>query len=217
MGVFDLIIVDEASQLTLRNYLGLLRLVKSVSFDFLDDLTEMSFDSFSQVVLAGDHIYKMNYKPMVEFHRKMGADCTIGTLRVNRSEAGQFGVMQTDGEHRVIGFQEKPEDPIGTAEDPDVSLASMGIYVFNAEFLYEQLCNDATLADSDHDFGKNIIPGAIGEHQICARERRGNLREILSIFSSSVVRERLSSTQALSLTRALRGVFSGSASTCVSR
>ncbi len=113
------------------------------------------------VILAGDHIYKMNYGPMVEFHRKRGADITIGALRVSRAEARQFGVMQTDADHRIVGFHEKPNDPIPTPDDPEVCLASMGIYVFNARFLYEQLCDDATRQDSDHDFGKNIIPGAI--------------------------------------------------------
>lgn len=120
------------------------------------------------VVLAGDHIYKMNYGPMVDFHRKMNADITIGALRVSRDEARQFGVMQTDLNHRVTGFQEKPEDPIPTPDDPDSCLASMGIYVFNARFLFEQLCNDATLVDSAHDFGKNIIPGAIDDYTVCA-------------------------------------------------
>ena len=98
----------------------------------------------------------------------MRADVTIGALRVSRTEARQFGVMQTDGADRVTGFQEKPDDPIGLAEDPEVCLASMGIYVFNATFLYEQLCDDATSEDSDHDFGKNIIPGAIKDYQVCA-------------------------------------------------
>ncbi|MDG2221197.1 MAG: glucose-1-phosphate adenylyltransferase [Rubripirellula sp.] len=120
------------------------------------------------VVLAGDHIYKMNYGPMVDFHRKMNADITIGALRVSRDEAREFGVMQTDSNHRVTGFQEKPEDPIPTPDDPDTCLASMGIYVFNARFLFEQLCNDATLVDSAHDFGKNIIPGAIDDYTVCA-------------------------------------------------
>lgn len=120
------------------------------------------------VVLAGDHIYKMNYGPMVEFHRKMGADITIGALRVSRDEAKQFGVMQTDMDYRVSGFQEKPDEPIPTPEDPDAFLASMGIYVFNARFLYEQLCDDATFEDSDHDFGKNIIPGAIDDYKVYA-------------------------------------------------
>ncbi|TWU22425.1 Glucose-1-phosphate adenylyltransferase [Novipirellula galeiformis] len=120
------------------------------------------------VILAGDHIYKMNYKPMVEFHRKMGADITIGALRVSRDEAKQFGVMQVDLDNRLTGFQEKPSDPISTPDDPDVCLASMGIYVFNARFLFEQLCDDATRTDSDHDFGKNIIPAAIQDHAVYA-------------------------------------------------
>jgi glucose-1-phosphate adenylyltransferase len=120
------------------------------------------------VVLAGDHIYKMNYKPMVEFHRQMDADITIGALRVSRDQARQFGVMQVDADQKIIGFQEKPDDPIPTPEDPDVCLASMGIYVFNARFLYEQLCDDATHDESAHDFGKNIIPNAIDEYGVYA-------------------------------------------------
>jgi glucose-1-phosphate adenylyltransferase len=120
------------------------------------------------IVLAGDHIYKMNYAPMLDFHRKMAADITIGALRVGIDEAKQFGVMQTDLDHRVIGFQEKPACPIATPEDPTTALASMGIYVFNSRFLYEQLCDDATNEQSDHDFGKNIIPGAIGDYRVCA-------------------------------------------------
>ncbi len=120
------------------------------------------------VVLAGDHIYKMNYGPMVDFHRKMNADITIGALRVSRDEARQFGVMQTDADHRVTGFQEKPDDPIPTPDNPDICLASMGIYVFNARFLFEQLCDDATRDESVHDFGKNIIPGAINDYTVCA-------------------------------------------------
>ncbi len=120
------------------------------------------------VVLAGDHIYKMNYKPMVEFHRQMDADITIGALRVSRDQAKQFGVMQVDPDHKIIGFQEKPDDPIPTPEDPDVCLASMGIYVFNARFLYEQLCHDATHDESAHDFGKNIIPNSIDDYRVYA-------------------------------------------------
>ena len=120
------------------------------------------------VILAGDHIYKMNYEPMVDFHRKVGADITVGALRVNRDDARQFGVMQIDPDHRIVGFDEKPENPIATPEDPDICLASMGIYVFNARFLFEQLCDDATRHDSSHDFGKNIIPGAINEYNVFA-------------------------------------------------
>jgi glucose-1-phosphate adenylyltransferase len=120
------------------------------------------------VVLAGDHIYKMNYQHMVDFHRENNADITVGALRVPRSEARDFGVMQVDSDHRIVGFQEKPAEPIPTPDDPTSSLASMGIYVFNANFLFEQLCRDATLADSRHDFGNNIIPGAIENHRVFA-------------------------------------------------
>lgn len=120
------------------------------------------------VILGGDHIYKMNYGPMVEFHRKMDADITIGALRVSRDEAKEFGVIQADLDHRILGFEEKPAEPITIPEDPDVALASMGIYVFNARFLYEKLCDDATDPDSDHDFGKNIIPAAIKDHRVFA-------------------------------------------------
>ena len=120
------------------------------------------------VILAGDHIYKMNYRTRVEFHRQVGADITVGALRVPRSDARQFGVMQVDTDHRIVGFQEKPADPTPTPENPDVCLASMGIYVFNARFLYERLCDDATRPDSDHDFGKNIIPGAIANSRLFA-------------------------------------------------
>ena len=120
------------------------------------------------VILAGDHIYKMNYRAMVDFHRQVGADITVGALRVPREDARQFGVMQVDPDHRIIGFQEKPADPEPTPEDPELCLASMGIYVFNARFLYERLCDDATRPDSEHDFGKNIIPGAIENSRLFA-------------------------------------------------
>lgn len=120
------------------------------------------------VILGGDHIYKMNYKTMVDAHRQNNADITIGALRVDRDEAKTFGVMQVDSGGRVAEFAEKPDDPKPIPDDPDGYLASMGIYVFSAEFLYEQLCNDATRSDSDHDFGKNIIPGAIDSHRVFA-------------------------------------------------
>ncbi len=120
------------------------------------------------VILAGDHLYKMNYHGMVDFHRRKGADITIGALRVNRDEAHQFGVMQADVDHRLTKFQEKPENPEPTIDNPDVCLASMGIYVFNTRFLFERLCDDATDESSSHDFGKNIIPRAIQDSNVFA-------------------------------------------------
>lgn len=120
------------------------------------------------VILAGDHIYKMNYQSMVDFHRQQQADITVGALRVPRAAAKEFGVMQIDHDQRIRGFQEKPANPQPTPDDPDSSLASMGIYVFTANFLFEQLCQDATLPGSRHDFGNNIIPGSIEKHRVFA-------------------------------------------------
>src|SRR6056297_3368725 len=120
------------------------------------------------VILAGDHIYKMNYESMVDFHRQQQADITVGALRVPRAAATEFGVMQIDHDQRIRGFQEKPANPQPTPDDPDSSLASMGIYVFTANFLFEQLCQDATLPGSRHDFVTNIIPGSIEKHRVFA-------------------------------------------------
>jgi glucose-1-phosphate adenylyltransferase len=120
------------------------------------------------LILAGDHIYKMNYRAMLEQHERVGADLTIGALRVRREEATQFGVIQVDNDQRIVGFQEKPAEPQTIPGEPDHALASMGIYVFNARFLFEQLCRDATEPDSSHDFGKNIIPSIIDEHRVFA-------------------------------------------------
>ena len=120
------------------------------------------------VILAGDHIYKMNYRSMVEYHQKNGADLTIGALRVDRESGKQFGIMQVDGQDRIIGFQEKPAEPRTIPGDDEHCLASMGIYVFTARFLFEQLLRDANKLDSQHDFGKNIIPSIIDSHRVFA-------------------------------------------------
>lgn len=120
------------------------------------------------LILAGDHIYKMNYLRMIEFHREMGADLTVGALRVSREEAKEFGVIQVDERNRINGFQEKPPNPKTIPGDDNHCLASMGIYVFTARFLFEQLCRDATETNSSHDFGKNIIPSIIDEHNVYA-------------------------------------------------
>ncbi|MFZ5831953.1 MAG: glucose-1-phosphate adenylyltransferase [Planctomycetota bacterium] len=120
------------------------------------------------VVLAGDHVYKMDYMKLVETHIETGADLTIPVLRVKLKEATQFGVMQVDAENRVIGFQEKPKEPRHMPGDPAHSLASMGIYVFAARFLFEQLCIDATRPQSRHDFGHDVVPGLIQTHRVIA-------------------------------------------------
>ena len=110
------------------------------------------------VVLAGDHIYKMDYEIMLRQHVDTGADVTIGCLEVPRMEATGFGVMHVDGRDRVVDFVEKPKDPPGIPNDPEHALASMGIYVFETRFLMEQLRRDAETPGSSRDFGKDVIP-----------------------------------------------------------
>ena len=120
------------------------------------------------VILAGDHIYKMDYSKMVDFHKENDAELTIAALKVKVDEARSFGVMQIDTDNRIVGFDEKPDKPKTIPGDPNHCLASMGIYVFNAHFLFDQLCQDATLSDSAHDFGRNIIPSIIQDHRLVA-------------------------------------------------
>ena len=110
------------------------------------------------VVLAGDHIYKMDYELMIQQHVDTGADVTVGCLEVPRSEASGFGVMQVDENARIQAFVEKPADPPAMPGKPDMALASMGIYVFDTAFLFDLLRRDAADADSSHDFGKDLIP-----------------------------------------------------------
>ena len=110
------------------------------------------------VVLAGDHIYKMDYELMLRQHVAAGADVTVGCLEVPRMEATGFGVMQVDDTDRIVSFLEKPADPPAVPGNPDIALASMGIYVFSTDFLFERLTEDAADPNSKHDFGHSIIP-----------------------------------------------------------
>jgi glucose-1-phosphate adenylyltransferase len=117
-----------------------------------------SYAPHYMVILAGDHVYKMDYELMLEQHLNSGADVTVGCIEVPRAEASPFGVMHVDEQDRIVDFLEKPADPPGMPDNPDTALASMGIYVFETEFLIEQLERDAADPDSAHDFGKNIVP-----------------------------------------------------------
>lgn len=122
------------------------------------------------VVLAGDHVYKMDYEIMLKQHVETRADVTVGCLEVPRSEASAFGVMHID-EHGVINsFLEKPADPPSMSGKPDTSLASMGIYVFNAKFLFDELKRDAADTNSSHDFGKDIVPYIVKNGRAVAHE-----------------------------------------------
>ncbi|MDH2326155.1 glucose-1-phosphate adenylyltransferase [Cereibacter sp. SYSU M97828] len=117
-----------------------------------------SYDIKYVVILAGDHIYKMDYEIMLAEHVATGADVTIGCLTVPRMEATAFGVMHVDPTMRITEFLEKPKDPPGIPGDPDHALASMGIYVFDWQFLRDLLIRDAEDENSSHDFGNDIIP-----------------------------------------------------------
>ena len=120
------------------------------------------------LILAGDHIYKMDYGAMIAHHVETGADMTVGCLEVDLEKAKEFGVMTVDTDQRVQHFHEKPSDPQPLPGREDVALASMGIYVFNRGFLFEQLIKDADISDSTHDFGKDIIPRVINNYRVMA-------------------------------------------------
>ncbi len=120
------------------------------------------------LVLAGDHIYKMDYGPMLAFHVEHNADLTIGCLEVPVEEARAFGVMSVAADKRILSFAEKPAQPQAVPGKPSQALASMGIYVFSKEFLIEQLIRDADSRNSSHDFGRDIIPSVIGNSGVYA-------------------------------------------------
>jgi glucose-1-phosphate adenylyltransferase len=120
------------------------------------------------LILSGDHIYKMDYGRMLAQHAQSQADMTVACMDVPLDEASAFGVMGVDSEHRVTSFIEKSKNPPAMPGRPDRALASMGVYVFNAEFLYEQLIRDADDPKSSHDFGKDIIPRIVSRYRCLA-------------------------------------------------
>lgn len=120
------------------------------------------------LILSGDHIYKMNYQSLINDHINNEAKATVACIPVPISESSQFGVMQIDDSRRITGFLEKPAHTEPMPGSNDHFLANMGVYVFDAHFLFEELCRDATLMNSAHDFGKDVIPAIIGQHRIQA-------------------------------------------------
>ncbi|OGP93174.1 MAG: glucose-1-phosphate adenylyltransferase [Deltaproteobacteria bacterium RBG_16_48_10] len=123
------------------------------------------------LVLSGDHIYKMDYRKMIAFHLEEGADLTVAAIRMDRGLSREFGVLEVDGERRIIGFEEKPEVPKPIPGDPEGILASMGVYIFQTEVLVRQLIEDAR-SESSHDFGKDIIPRMIQKGGVFAFDFR---------------------------------------------
>lgn len=125
-------------------------------------------DAETVVILAADHIYRMDYAALLSAHKEKGADLTIACMRVPIEEARAFGVMGIDETMRICEFHEKPDNPKPIPGEPDTALASMGIYVFSMERLREALEDDSRREGSSHDFGKDLIPGLIGTHKVYA-------------------------------------------------
>lgn len=113
------------------------------------------------LILSGDHIYKMDYAELIREHIESKADATVACIPVTLKEGSDFGIMHIDEHQRVLSFDEKPDQPEHIPGDPEHCLASMGVYVFKTNFLFDQLCRDATVQESRHDFGHNIIPSII--------------------------------------------------------
>ena len=119
------------------------------------------------LILSGDHIYKMNYAEMLEYHRDKRADVTVAVLEVPRKKAvGEFGVLEASEEGRVLGFEEKPADPKPLPNDPDLALASMGVYIFKRDVLYRALTEDGNDTESTHDFGRDVLPRLIKDGRV---------------------------------------------------
>ena len=125
------------------------------------------------LILGGDHVYKMDYGVMLATHTETESDLTVGCIEVSVEEAaGALGVLVVDDDGRIVGFEEKPEEPTPLPGRPGMCLASMGIYVFNTRFLYERLISDADDPSSSHDFGRNVIPSVIKDYRVHAHNFR---------------------------------------------
>ena len=126
------------------------------------------------LILAADHIYKMNYGEMLEWHRRHHADITIATIQVEPEQADRFGVVEIDADYRIVGFEEKPKhgDPKRSRFDPSMASVSMGIYLFETDVLLRALHEDARKSESSHDFGRDVIPGNLQSLRVVAYDFR---------------------------------------------
>src|SRR5215467_1485400 len=163
----------------LGEYIEVIPPMKRVHEDWYQGTADAVFQNFQSIeaegpditlILAGDHIYKMNYGEMLAWHRAHGADITIATIRVDPSEAGRFGILQIAPDYRVTGFEEKPRHgaPKPSVFDRSMVSASMGVYMFNTDVLLRALHRDAQNPESSHDFGKNVIPGILDQARVVA-------------------------------------------------
>jgi glucose-1-phosphate adenylyltransferase len=167
----------------LGEYIEIIPPMKRVSEDWYQGTADAVFQNWQSIeaeapsatlILSGDHIYKMNYHEMIDWHRRHSADVTIATIQIPPEEAGRFGVLEIDPEYRVIGFEEKPQhgNPVRSQFDPSMVSSSMGIYVFNTDVLLKALHEDAQDAESSHDFGRNVIPKLLGQSRVVAYDFR---------------------------------------------
>ena len=130
------------------------------------------------LILSGDHIYKMNYMEMIAYHQAQRADLTVGVIELSKNLSRELGVLQVDEEYRIIGFEEKPAVPKTIPGNPDLILGNMGVYVFNTEVLVRRVIEDAKDPNSQHDFGRNIIPAMVGHDRVFAYSFRDENKKV---------------------------------------
>jgi glucose-1-phosphate adenylyltransferase len=167
----------------LGEYIEVLPPMKRVSEDWYQGTADAVFQNFQSIeaeapqstfILAGDHIYKMNYRDMLDWHRQHNADITIATIQLPPSEACRFGITVIDENYRITGFEEKPKhgNPARSRFDPHMVSASMGVYLFQTDVLLEALHEDSQVPDSAHDFGKDVIPRILNKTRVVAYDFR---------------------------------------------
>jgi glucose-1-phosphate adenylyltransferase len=167
----------------LGEFIEIIPPMKRVSDDWYQGTADAVFQNFQSIeleapsatlILSGDHIYKMNYHEMLDWHRRHNADVTIATIQVAPEEACRFGVAAIDPDYRIVGFEEKPQhgNPVRSRFDPSMVSASMGVYVFSTDVLLRALHEDAQDPGSSHDFGRDVIPRLLGPARVVAYDFR---------------------------------------------
>jgi glucose-1-phosphate adenylyltransferase len=163
----------------LGEYIEVLPPMQRVSQDWYLGTADAVFQNFQSIIaerpehvliLSGDHIYKMNYGLMLDWHHRQEADVTVATIHVRPEEAPRFGILEVNEDFRIIGFEEKPKhgNPVRSRFNPEFLSASMGIYIFRTEVLLEALHQDAAITESAHDFGKDVIPRLLSQRCVVA-------------------------------------------------
>ena len=167
----------------LGEYIEVLPPMKRVHDDWYQGTADAVFQNFQSIeaeapeqtlILSGDHIYKMNYREMIDWHRRQNAEITIATIQIPPEEAGRFGVVEIGEDYRIVGFEEKPQHghPQPSRFDSTMVSASMGIYLFNTDVLLRALHEDAQDYDSSHDFGKDLLPDYLRKARVVAYDFR---------------------------------------------